>query len=171
MAAQYIYTMLGLSKYYGQKQVLKDINLCFFPGAKIGIVGENGSGKSTILRIMAGLDDDFRGRAELSKGYTACMVAQEPVLDPDKSVRETLEDAFGDIQELMGDFDALSMSMAEITDDDEMQKALDRMGILQDQLDAADAWSLDQRLNQASEALCLPDDERIISTLSGGGLA
>lgn len=168
MAEQYIYTMLGLSKFYGQKQVLKDINLCFYPGAKIGIVGENGSGKSTILRIMAGLDDDFRGQAEITKGFTAGMVAQEPVLDPDKTVRATLEDAFGEIQELMQEFDALSMSMAEITDDDEMQKALDRMGVLQDQLDAADAWSLDQRLNQASEALCLPDDGRIINTLSGG---
>ena len=160
--------MLGLNKFYGQKQVLKDINLCFFPGAKIGIVGENGSGKSTILRIMAGLDDDFRGRAELSRGYTARMVAQEPALDPDKTVRATLEEAFGEIQALLAEFDALSMSMAEITEDDEMQKALDRMGVLQDKLDAADAWNLDQRLNQASEALCLPEDDRLVGTLSGG---
>ena len=77
MAEQYIFTMLGLNKFYGQKQVLKDINLCFYPGAKIGIVGENGSGKSTVLRIMAGLDPDFQGRAELSRGYTAGMVAQD----------------------------------------------------------------------------------------------
>ncbi|HNZ48999.1 MAG TPA: energy-dependent translational throttle protein EttA [Candidatus Hydrogenedentes bacterium] len=168
MAEQYIFTMLGLNKFYGQKQVLKDINLCFFPGAKIGIVGENGSGKSTILRIMAGLDDDFRGRAELSRGYTARMVAQEPALDPDKTVRATLEEAFGEIQALLAEFDALSMSMAEITEDDEMQKALDRMGVLQDKLDAADAWNLDQRLNQASEALCLPEDDRLVGTLSGG---
>ncbi|HOM49330.1 MAG TPA: energy-dependent translational throttle protein EttA [Candidatus Hydrogenedentes bacterium] len=168
MAEQYIFTMLGLNKFYGQKQVLKDINLCFFPGAKIGIVGENGSGKSTILRIMAGLDDDFRGRAELSRGYTARMVVQEPALDPDKTVRATLEEAFGEIQALLAEFDALSMSMAEITEDDEMQKALDRMGVLQDKLDAADAWNLDQRLNQASEALCLPEDDRLVGTLSGG---
>ncbi|NLV39903.1 MAG: energy-dependent translational throttle protein EttA [Candidatus Hydrogenedentes bacterium] len=168
MAEQFIFTMLGLNKFYGQKQVLKDINLCFYPGAKIGIVGENGSGKSTVLRIMAGLDPDFQGRAELSRGYTAGMVAQEPVLDPDKTVRQTIEAAFAGTMALLDEFNAVSMSMGEITDDDEMQKALDRMGALQDRLDAADAWNLDQRLAQAGEALCLPDDDRLVGTLSGG---
>ena len=168
MAEQFIFTMLGLNKFYGQKQVLKDINLCFYPGAKIGIVGENGSGKSTVLRIMAGLDPDFQGRAELSRGYTAGMVAQEPVLDPDKTVRQTIEAAFAGTMALLDEFNAVSMSMGEITDDDEMQKALDRMGALQDKLDAADAWNLDQRLAQAGEALCLPDDDRLVGTLSGG---
>ena len=91
---QYIFTMLRLNKFYGQKQVLKDINLCFFPGAKIGIVGENGSGKSTVLRIMAGKDEEFQGRAELTKGFRAGMVAQDPELDGSKTVRENLEQAF-----------------------------------------------------------------------------
>ncbi len=168
MAEQFIFTMLGLNKFYGQKQVLKDINLCFYPGAKIGIVGENGSGKSTVLRIMAGLDQDFQGRAELSRGYRAGMVPQEPQLDPEKTVREIIESAFAETKALLDEFNALSMAMGEITDDDEMQRALDRMGELQDKLDAADAWNLDQRLAQASEALCLPDDERLAGTLSGG---
>lgn len=168
MAEQYIYTMLGLSKSYGQRQVLKDINLCFFPGAKIGIVGENGAGKSTVLKIMAGLDTEFNGRAELTKGFTAGMVAQEPILDPDASVRDILESAFADTMALLKEFEDLSMSMGEITDDDEMQKACDRMGNLQDKLDAADAWNLETTLKRAAEALCLPEDGRVISTLSGG---
>ncbi len=168
MADQFIFTMLGLSKFYGQKQVLKDINLCFYPGAKIGIVGENGSGKSTVLRIMAGLDTDFHGRAEITRGYRAGLVPQEPVLDPDKTVREIIEAAFAGAKALLDEFNDVSMRMAEITDDDEMQKAMDRMGELQDKLDASDAWNLDQLLNQASEALCLPDDDRLAGTLSGG---
>lgn len=168
MADQFIFTMLGLNKFYGQKQVLKDINLCFFPGAKIGIVGENGSGKTTVLRIMAGLDQEFNGQATLSKGYRAGMVAQEPILDPSLTVRQTLEGAFTEITSLLKEFEDLSMKMAEPMDDDAMQTALDRMAALQDKLDAADAWNLDTRLNQASEALCLPEDDRIVSTLSGG---
>ena len=127
MADQFIFTMLGLNKFYGQKQVLKDINLCFFPGAKIGIVGENGSGKTTVLRIMAGLDQEFNGQATLSKGYRAGMVAQEPVLDPGLTVRQTLETAFSEIMGLLKEFEDLSMKMAEPMDDDAMQAALDRM--------------------------------------------
>ncbi len=168
MADQFIFTMLGLNKYYGQKQVLKDINLCFFPGAKIGIVGENGAGKSTVLRIMAGLDQEFRGQATLSKGYRAGMVAQEPLLDPALTVRQTIELAFADTMKLLQEFEALSASLGEPMSDEAMQDAMDRMGVLQDRLDAADAWNLDTRLNQASEALCLPEDDRIIGTLSGG---
>jgi ATP-binding cassette ChvD family protein len=168
MAEQYIFTMLGLNKHFGQKHVLKDINLCFFPGAKIGIVGENGSGKSTVLRIMAGQDRDFNGKADLSKGYEAYMVAQEPHLDLDASVRQVLESAFSETMALMKEYEAITASMAEPMSDDDMQAAIDRMGVLQDKLDAADAWNLDTRLNQASEALCLPDDDRILKTLSGG---
>jgi len=168
MADQFIYTMLGLNKYYGQKQVLKDINLCFFPGAKIGIVGENGSGKSTVLRIMAGLDEDFEGQAALTRGYRAGIVMQDPVLDPALTVRETIESAFGEIQAMLREFEDLGAKMAEPLSDDEMQKAMDRMGELQDQLDAADAWNIDQQLNQASEALVLPEDDRIVESLSGG---
>ncbi len=168
MAEQYIFTMLGLNKHFGQKHVLKDINLCFFPGAKIGIVGENGAGKSTVLRIMAGQDHDFNGKADISKGYEAKMVAQEPHLDLEATVRQVLESAFSETMTLMKEYEAITASMSEPMSDDDMQAAIDRMGVLQDKLDAADAWNLDTRLNQASEALCLPDDDRIIKTLSGG---
>ncbi len=168
MAEQYIFTMLGLNKYYGQKQVLKDINLCFYPGAKIGIVGENGSGKSTVLRIMAGLDDEFQGRAELSRGYTRGIVEQEPVLPMESTVRAVLETAFTETMALLNEYDEVTAKMGEDLPDDEMQKVMDRMAVLQDKLDATDAWNIDQRLSQASEALLLPDDDRVISTLSGG---
>lgn len=168
VAEQYIFTMLGLNKYYGQKQVLKDINLCFFPGAKIGIVGENGSGKSTVLNIMAGNDDDFQGQADLTRGFDRDMVAQEPQLDESTTVRQHLELAFADTMKDLAEYDDITMKMGEEMSDDEMEKLMDRMGVLQDKLDAKDAWNLDQKLNQASEALVLPDDDRTIGTLSGG---
>ena len=168
MAEQFIFHMTGLNKYYGQKHVLKDIYLSFYPGAKIGIVGENGSGKSTVLRIMAGIDTDFRGEAILTKGYRAGFVPQEPKLPEGATVRSVLVSAFGDTTKLLEEFEALTTRMGEPMSDDEMEKAIERMGVLQDKLDAADAWNLDQRLKEASEALCLPEDDRIVDTLSGG---
>ncbi len=168
MAEQYIFTMLRLNKFYGQKQVLKDINLCFFPGAKIGIVGENGSGKSTVLRIMAGRDDEFQGQAELTAGFRAAMVAQEPELDEEKSVRENLEQAFAGTVAMMREYEEITTAMGEPMGDEQMQKALDRMGELQERLDAADAWDLGRKLDQAADALMLPEDGRKLSTLSGG---
>ncbi len=168
MAEQYIFTMLGLNKHYGQKHVLKNINLCFFPGAKIGIVGENGSGKSTVLRIMGGLDDEFKGQADLSQGYRSGVVLQEPHLDEHLTVRATLEQAFAQSMAMLKEYDEVTAKMAEPMSDDEMQKLMDRMGELQDKLDSSDAWNLDQKLKIAADALCLPGDDRIISTLSGG---
>ncbi|MEP0828104.1 MAG: energy-dependent translational throttle protein EttA [bacterium] len=168
MAEQYIFTMLGLNKFYGQKQVLKDIYLSFFPGAKIGIVGENGSGKSTVLRIMAGLDDEFKGKAEIIGNYRAGIVLQEPILDDKLTVRQTLEQAFSETMAQLNEYNALTEKLAEPLSDEEMQKAMDRMGELQDKLDASDAWNLDQKLAVASDALCLPDDDRVVGTLSGG---
>ncbi|MFC1550986.1 energy-dependent translational throttle protein EttA [Candidatus Latescibacterota bacterium] len=168
MAEQYIYTMLGLNKFYGQKQVLKDIYLSFYPGAKIGIVGENGSGKSTLLKIMAGLDTDFRGTSEISKGYKSGIVLQNPLLDETLTVRQTIEQAFGETMAMLGEYEDITSKLGDPLSDDEMQKALDRMGELQDKLDAADAWNLDIHLNRSSEALFLPDDDRIVGTLSGG---
>jgi energy-dependent translational throttle protein EttA len=168
MADQFIYTMLGLNKSYGRNQVLKDINISFFPGAKIGIVGENGSGKSTVLRIMAGIEQEFDGEAWLHKGFSAGMVAQEPVLDPEATVRDVLESAFAETMALHKEFEEISTQLAEPMDEDAMQKLLDRMSELQDKLDACDAWNIEQHLNRASEALCLPGDDRVIETLSGG---
>ncbi len=168
MADKFIFTMLRLNKFYGQKQVLKEINLSFFPGAKIGIVGENGSGKSTVLKIMAGMDDHFQGTAEITPGYKRGIVPQEPHLDEAATVKQNLEASFGEIQKLMAEYDAITAKLAEPLSDAEMDKAMTRMGELQDKLDAADAWNLDQKINRVADALCLPDDNRSVATLSGG---
>jgi ATP-binding cassette ChvD family protein len=168
MADKFIFTMLRLNKFYGQKQVLKDINLSFFPGAKIGIVGENGSGKSTVLKIMAGLDDHFQGTAEITPGYKRGIVPQEPHLDETATVKQNLEMAFGEIQKLMNEYNDITAKLAEPLSESEMDKAMTRMGELQDKLDAADAWNLDQKINRVADALCLPDDDRSVATLSGG---
>jgi energy-dependent translational throttle protein EttA len=168
MADQFIFTMLRLNKFYGSKQVLKDLNLCFYPGAKIGIVGENGSGKSTVLKIMAGLDDDFEGQAQITPGYTSGIVMQDPQLDTELTVRQTIELAFADKVAMVKEYEAVADRMTEPLSDDEMQKVMDRMGVLQDKIDTADAWNIDQHFKVASDALLLPDDDRIIGTLSGG---
>jgi energy-dependent translational throttle protein EttA len=168
MAEKFIFHMHGVGKSYGQKQVLKDINLSFYPGAKIGIVGENGSGKTTVLRIMAGVEKDFAGFAEITPGFRSGMVAQEPELDASLTVRDTIELAFGKIKGLLDEYDLVAESMGEDLDEDQMQKAMDRMSVLQDQIDTVDGWDLDQKVNVASDALCLPDDDRTIATLSGG---
>jgi len=168
MAEKFIFHMHGVNKFYGQKQVLKDINLGFFPGVKIGIVGENGSGKTTVLRIMAGLDTEFQGDAFITPGYRAGILEQEPQLDPVLTVRQTIESAFGESAALVDEYNRLADSLATPMEDDQMQKAMDRMGTLQDKIDADDGWNLDRKLSVAADALCLPDDGRIIGTLSGG---
>ena len=168
MAEKFIFHMYGVNKFYGQKQVLRDINLGFFPGAKIGIVGENGSGKTTVLRIMAGLDTEFQGNAFITPGYRAGILEQEPQLDPALTVRQTIESAFGETKALIDEYNALADSLANPMDDDQMQKAMDRMGALQDKIDTVDGWNLDQKLNVAADALCLPEDNRVVGTLSGG---
>lgn len=167
MAEKYIFTMLGLNKFYGNRQVLKDINLCFFPGAKIGIVGNNGAGKSTVLRIMAGLDKDFRGQAELTKGYTVGFVPQEPQLEEGRTVRENIEGAFADILEMIKEYEDITAAMCDM-DPDEMDKAMEKMGKLQDKIDACSGWDLDTKLNVAANALVLPSDDALVDNLSGG---
>jgi ATP-binding cassette ChvD family protein len=168
MTEKFIFHMYGVNKFYGQKQVLKDINLSFYPGAKIGIVGENGSGKTTVLRIMAGLDAEFQGHAQITPGFRAGIVEQDLQLDPGLTVRKTVEQAFGATKALLDEYNAITDSMAEPMGDDQMQKALDRMSVLQDKIDAADGWNLDHNLQVAADALFLPDDDRLVGTLSGG---
>jgi len=168
MAGEYVFTISGLSKTYGAKTVLENINLSFYHGAKIGIVGENGSGKSTLLKIMAGEDAEFDGKADPLKGIRIGFISQEPHLDMNKTVRENVEDAFSEIKKLLNEFNEVSAKMGEPLPDDEMEKALEKMGRLQDQIDAVDGWELDRQINVAMDALVLPPDDQQSSTLSGG---
>ena len=168
MAGEYVFTISGLSKTYGAKTVLENINLSFYHGAKIGIVGENGSGKSTLLKIMAGEDTEFDGKADPLKGTRIGFISQEPHLDMNKTVRENVEDAFFEIKKLLNEFNEVSAKMGEPLSDDEMEKALEKMGRLQDQIDSVDGWELDRQINVAMDALVLPPDDQQSSTLSGG---
>jgi energy-dependent translational throttle protein EttA len=168
MSGEYIFTMQGLIKRYGRNEILNGINLSFYHGAKIGIVGENGSGKSTLLKIMAGEDSEFEGQAAPLKGSTIGFLPQEPVLDDDKTVRENVEQAFSDIKKLIEEFNEVSAKMAEPMSDDEMEKAMEKMGRLQDQIDAVDGWELDRQVEVAMDALVLPEDNQKADTLSGG---
>ena len=168
MAGEYVFTISGLSKTYGAKTVLENINLSFYHGAKIGIVGENGSGKSTLLKIMAGEDTEFDGKADPLKGTRIGFISQEPHLDMSKTVRENVEDAFSEVKKLLNEFNEVSAKMGEPLPDEEMEKALEKMGRLQDQIDAVDGWELDRQINVAMDALVLPPDDQQPSTLSGG---
>ena len=168
MAGEYIFTMQSLIKRYGRNDVLNGNNLSFYHGAKIGIVGENGSGKSTLLKIMAGEDNEFEGQAAPLKGATIGFLPQEPVLEDELTVRENVEQAFGDIKKMIDEFNEVSAKMAEPMSDDDMEKAMEKMGRLQDQIDAVDGWELDRQVEVAMDALVLPADDQKAGTLSGG---
>ena len=168
MAGEYVFTISDLKKSYGTKTILENIHLSFYHGAKIGIVGENGSGKSTLLKIMAGEDKEFDGKAEPLKGFRVGFISQEPQLDMTKTVRENVEEAFSDIKNLLNEFNEISAKMGEPLSDEEMEKALEKMGRLQDQIDSADGWELDRQIDVAMNALVLPPDDQKSSTLSGG---
>ncbi|MCD8140679.1 MAG: energy-dependent translational throttle protein EttA [Planctomycetaceae bacterium] len=164
----FVFTMQNVSKTYGGKPVLEDISLSFYLGAKIGIVGENGAGKSTLLRIMAGEDKDFTGEAQLIKGMKVVHVPQEPRLDPTKNVRENLEESVKHLKDLVIRYEEVSAKLGEDLTPDEMDKAMDEMGRLQEEIDAKDAWEVDRQLDIASDALVLPPDDADVATLSGG---
>ena len=134
MADKFIFTMYGLNKYYGQKHVLKDISISFFPGAKIGIVGANGAGKSTVLRIMAGVDKEFQGHAEITPGYKVGFVPQEPQLEMGKTVRQNIEAAFAETIAMVKEYEDLSAAMCDM-DADAMDKAMEKMATLQDKIE------------------------------------
>ena len=168
MAPQFIFEMHGVSKAFGEKVVLQNINLSFYYGAKIGVVGENGAGKSTLLKIMAGIDTDFDGTAKLTKGMTVRYVAQEPVLDLDATVRDNLKTAMRPVQALLDRFNEISMRMADPQPDDDLDKLMEEMGRLQEQIDARDAWEIDRIMDIASDALVLPPDDTPVRQLSGG---
>lgn len=164
--------MAGVSKVYPpQKKVLKDIYLSFFYGAKIGVLGLNGSGKSSLLRIIAGMDKDYLGEVVFSPGYTVGMLEQEPQLDPNKTVKEVVEEAVADTVNLLKEFEEINekfMDPALMDDMDAMNKLIERQGEVQEKLDAANAWELDVMLDKAMDALRLPPSGAIVGNLSGG---
>ena len=168
MPPQFIFEMRNVSKTFGDKVVLRDINLSFYYGAKIGVVGENGAGKSTLLKIMAGLDKDIDGTASLAKGMRARYVAQEPLLDLDKTVRENLRTAVKPVQDLVDRFHEISARMADPREGDDLDKLMDEMGRLQEKIDAAGGWEIDRLVDIACDALVLPPDEMPVRQLSGG---
>ncbi len=167
MAPQYVYTMQGLIKVIDGEKILDGIYLSFFPGAKIGIVGDNGSGKSTLLRIMAGIDQDFKGHSEPAKGVTVGYVSQDPKLDETKNVYENVEMAFSSIKKLLVEYDEIANS-EDMMDPDKMEKALEKMGNLQEKIEQVDGWNLEHKIEVASEALLLPDKNSDVTKLSGG---
>src|SRR6058998_3417341 len=161
-----IYSMVGVSKFHGKKQVLKDIYLSYFYGAKIGVIGLNGSGKSSLLRILAGTDRDFIGETVLSPGHTVGFLEQEPQLDPTKTVREIVEQGVQPVIDLLKEFDEINNAFAD--PDADMDKLLERQAKVQDKLDATGAWDLDSKLEMAMDALRCPPGETSVSILSGG---
>ena len=167
--AEYIYTMMGVSKTVPpNREIIKDISLSFFPGAKIGVLGLNGSGKSTVLRIMAGLDTEYSGEARPQPGINIGYLPQEPQLEDDKTVRENVEAGMGEVKQLLTDFDAINMQFAEPMNDDEMTELLAKQADLQEKIDAANGWDLDRTMNMAAEALRLPPWDAEVKNLSGG---
>ena len=167
--AEYIFTMQDVSRVHPpDKRVLDRITLAFFFGAKIGVIGNNGSGKSSLLRIMAGVDKDFLGEAHPAEGIRIGYFAQEPDLGPAKTVREAVDEAVSDVRGLVKEFEELSMKLGEPMSDDAMTKLLEKQGQLQDKIDAIDAWNLDSRVEIAMEALRVPPGDAALDKLSGG---
>ena len=167
-----IFSMVGVSKIYPpQKQVLKNIYLSFFYGAKIGIIGINGSGKSSLLKIIAGIDKSYQGEVVFSPGYSVGYLEQDPQLDPEKTVIEVVREGVQPIMDLIAEFDKVNESFGDpdvLEDPDKMDALLARQAELQDKLDAADAWNIDSKLERAMDALQCPPDDQVVSTLSGG---
>jgi len=163
-----IYSMIGVGKIFNQKTVLKDIYLSYFYGAKIGVIGLNGSGKSTLLRIMAGVEKEFLGETVVTPGYTIGFLEQEPPLDPERTVKEIVEEGAQETVDLLREFDAINEKFGESMSDDEMNALLERQGKVQEKLDHLGAWDLDSQLEMAMDALRCPPPETKIKVLSGG---
>ena len=163
-----IYSMIGVSKIYDKKPVLKDIYLSYFYGAKIGVIGLNGSGKSSLLKILAGVDQEFLGKTILSPGYTVGYLEQEPHLDNDKTVRQIVEQGVQSTMDLIQEYNDINEKFAEPMSDNEMAKLCERQGAVQEKLDALDAWDIDSRLEMAMDALRCPPGDTFVKVLSGG---
>jgi ATP-binding cassette ChvD family protein len=163
-----IYSMIGVSKIYEKKPVLKDIYLSYFYGAKIGVIGLNGSGKSSLLKILSGVDSDYLGKTILSAGYTVGYLEQEPRLDETKTVRQIVEQGVQSTMDLIHEYNKINEQFAEPMSDDEMAKLCDRQAAVQEKLDALDAWDIDSRLEMAMDALRCPPGDTQVKVLSGG---
>ncbi len=163
-----IYTMMRVSKYYDKKPILKDISLSYFYGAKIGVLGLNGSGKSSLLKILAGVDQEFNGQTILSPGLTVGLLEQEPRLDDSKTVRDIVEQGVQQTVDLLNEYNRINEQFAEPMSDDAMNKLIERQAEVQEKLDALDAWDLDARLEMAMDALRCPPPETPVRVLSGG---
>ncbi|MCX5792997.1 MAG: energy-dependent translational throttle protein EttA [Elusimicrobia bacterium] len=163
-----IYSMVNVSKIYDKKAVLKDIYLSYFYGAKIGVLGLNGSGKSSLLRILAGLDTDFRGETVLSPGYTVGLLEQEPKLDEEKTVRQVAEEGLPEAMAAMKEYNAINDKLAEPMSDDKMNALIEKQSKVQEKIDALDAWDIDSRLELAMDALGCPPPDTLIKNISGG---
>ena len=164
-----IFSMVGVSKVYPpHKQVLKDIYLSFYYGAKIGIIGLNGSGKSSLLKIIAGVLKPDKGEVVFSPGYSVGYLEQEPQLDDSKSVRQIVEEGAGEVVALLKEYEAVSESLGTDLSDDEMEKAIERQGELGELIEKANGWELDNMLKRAMDALNCPEETAIIKNLSGG---
>ena len=164
--AEFVYMFNRARKAVHDKVILDDVTVGVYPGAKIGVVGPNGAGKSTLLKVMAGLEDVSNGEARLTPGYTVGILQQEPPLDEDKTVRENIEQAFGDILAKIERFNQVSAEMAD--PDADFDALMAEMGQLQDEIDAANGWDLDSQLSQAMDALQCPDPDAPVNILSGG---
>jgi ATP-binding cassette ChvD family protein len=163
-----IYSMMGVSRYYDKKPVIKDISLSYFYGAKIGVLGLNGAGKSSLLRIIAGVDKEFNGEVALSPGYTVGYLEQEPQLEAGRTVKQIVEEGVCETVELLAEYNSINEKFAEPMSDDEMQNLIERQGEVQEKLDSSGAWDLDSRLEMAMDALRCPPPEAEVDVLSGG---
>lgn len=167
-----IFSMVGVSKVIPpQRQILKNIYLSFFYGAKIGIIGLNGSGKSTLMKIIAGIDKNFQGEVVFSPGYSVGYLEQDPKLDPDKTVRQVVEEGVKLIMDLLAEYEEVNNAFCDpevLEDEEKMAKLMERQALLQDKLDASDAWNIDNKLERAMDALRCPPDDQTVGTLSGG---
>ena len=168
MSKQYIYTMSNLTKKYGSKTILNDIWLSFYPGAKIGVLGRNGAGKSTVLKIMAGVDQEFDGEARLTDGFSSGYLSQEPQLNPEKNVWDNVMESVAPRRGLIDRYNELSVKCAEPLDEAAMQKVYDEMARVQDQIEATNTWELDREIEIAFEVMNLPDKDADVTKLSGG---
>ena len=163
-----IYSMIGVSKYYDKRPVLQDISLSYFYGAKIGVIGLNGSGKSSLLRILAGIDKEFVGETIISRGLSVGLLEQEPQLDDSRTVRQVVQEAVAETTELLTEFNRINEQLAEPMSEDEMSRILERQAAIQEKIESLDAWDLDSRLEMAMDALRCPAGETPIKVISGG---